>query len=184
MSRGRPLARRPHCCHEGPCPQQTTLPQPHGGERRRVVVACTGLGWGKSSPLSLLVQKVGDVDEWDRRRVPSVRVDVELLCAGADELVISERSARTHVSYVLRKLRLTSRTQAALFASRAWYGAAVRFRSHAALCERRAGPSPSPARSSPSALSSSLSSRAAVRRPMPLAVSPNLGGHEGLRQSS
>ncbi|MFE4423446.1 response regulator transcription factor [Streptomyces sp. NPDC056817] len=158
MSRGRTRARRPHRCHEGPCPQQTTLPQPHGGERRRVVVACTGLGWGKSSPLSLLVQKVGDVDEWDRRRVPSVRVDAELLCAGADELVISERGARTHVSNVLRKLRLTSRTQAALFASRAWYcRAAVRFRSHAALCERRAGPSPSPAGSSPSAHSSSLS---------------------------
>lgn len=34
----------------------------------------------------------------------------------ADELVISERTARTHVSNVLRKLRLTSRTQAALFA--------------------------------------------------------------------
>ncbi|MEE1757570.1 response regulator transcription factor [Streptomyces sp. SP18BB07] len=34
----------------------------------------------------------------------------------ADELVISERTARTHVSNVLRKLRLASRTQAALFA--------------------------------------------------------------------
>lgn len=36
----------------------------------------------------------------------------------ADELVISERTARTHVSHVLRKLRLTSRTQAALVAVR------------------------------------------------------------------
>ncbi|MFD3842980.1 response regulator [Streptomyces sp. NPDC058642] len=36
----------------------------------------------------------------------------------ADELVISERTARTHVSNVLRKLRLTSRTQAALLAVR------------------------------------------------------------------
>lgn len=36
----------------------------------------------------------------------------------ADELVISERTARTHVSNVLRKLRLTSRTQAALVAVR------------------------------------------------------------------
>jgi len=36
----------------------------------------------------------------------------------ADELVISERTARTHVSNVLRKLRLTSRTQAALVAIR------------------------------------------------------------------
>jgi DNA-binding NarL/FixJ family response regulator len=37
----------------------------------------------------------------------------------ADELVISERTARTHVSNVLRKLQLTSRTQAALVAVRA-----------------------------------------------------------------
>ena len=36
----------------------------------------------------------------------------------ADELVISERTARTHVSNVLRKLRLTSRTQAAVIAVR------------------------------------------------------------------
>ena len=36
----------------------------------------------------------------------------------ADELVISERTARTHVSNVLRKLQLTSRTQAALVAVR------------------------------------------------------------------
>ena len=49
--------------------------------------------------------------------------DVLILVAGgrsnqqiADELVISERTARTHVSNLLRKLGLTSRTQAALFA--------------------------------------------------------------------
>jgi DNA-binding NarL/FixJ family response regulator len=36
----------------------------------------------------------------------------------ADELVISERTARTRVSSVLRKLRLTSRTQAAVVAVR------------------------------------------------------------------
>jgi DNA-binding NarL/FixJ family response regulator len=36
----------------------------------------------------------------------------------ADELVISERTARTHVSNVLRKLQLSSRTQAALVAVR------------------------------------------------------------------
>jgi DNA-binding NarL/FixJ family response regulator len=35
----------------------------------------------------------------------------------ARELVISERTARTHVSNILRKLDLTSRTQAALVAS-------------------------------------------------------------------
>ncbi|MFD5446542.1 response regulator [Streptomyces tendae] len=36
----------------------------------------------------------------------------------AEELAISERTARTHVSNVLRKLQLTSRTQAALVAVR------------------------------------------------------------------
>ena len=36
----------------------------------------------------------------------------------ADELVISERTARTHVSNVLRKLQVSSRTQAALVAVR------------------------------------------------------------------
>jgi DNA-binding NarL/FixJ family response regulator len=36
----------------------------------------------------------------------------------ADTLVISERTARTHVSHMLRKLQLTSRTQAALVAVR------------------------------------------------------------------
>jgi DNA-binding NarL/FixJ family response regulator len=36
----------------------------------------------------------------------------------ADELVISERTARTHVSNILTKLGLTSRTQAALLAIR------------------------------------------------------------------
>ena len=36
----------------------------------------------------------------------------------ARELSISERTARTHVSRILRKLRLSSRTQAALLAVR------------------------------------------------------------------
>jgi DNA-binding NarL/FixJ family response regulator len=36
----------------------------------------------------------------------------------ARRLVISERTARTHVSNILRKLSLTSRTQAALLAVR------------------------------------------------------------------
>ena len=36
----------------------------------------------------------------------------------ANELAISERTARTHVSRILRKLRLSSRTQAALWAVR------------------------------------------------------------------
>jgi DNA-binding NarL/FixJ family response regulator len=36
----------------------------------------------------------------------------------ANELAISERTARTHVSRILRKLHLSSRTQAALWAVR------------------------------------------------------------------
>jgi DNA-binding NarL/FixJ family response regulator len=36
----------------------------------------------------------------------------------AGELAISERAARTHVSRILRKLRPSSRTQAALWAVR------------------------------------------------------------------
>jgi DNA-binding NarL/FixJ family response regulator len=36
----------------------------------------------------------------------------------ATELAISERTARTHVSRILRKLRLSSRTRAALWAVR------------------------------------------------------------------
>jgi DNA-binding NarL/FixJ family response regulator len=36
----------------------------------------------------------------------------------AEQLVISERTARTHVSNVLSKLQLSSRTQAALLAIR------------------------------------------------------------------
>jgi NarL family two-component system response regulator LiaR len=36
----------------------------------------------------------------------------------AEELVISERTARTHVSRILEKLHLANRTQAALYAVR------------------------------------------------------------------
>ena len=36
----------------------------------------------------------------------------------AEQLVISEATARTHVSNILRKLHLASRTQAALYALR------------------------------------------------------------------
>jgi len=49
---------------------------------------------------------------------------LQMLAAGkankqiAAELVISERTARTHVSNILRKLNLSSRTQAALWAVR------------------------------------------------------------------
>ena len=41
----------------------------------------------------------------------------------ADELGITERTARTHVSNILAKLGLTSRTQAALFAVQHGLGA-------------------------------------------------------------
>jgi len=43
----------------------------------------------------------------------------------AAELSISERTARTHVSSILTKLRLTSRTQAALWAVREGLGPAA-----------------------------------------------------------
>ena len=65
--------------------------------------------------------------ETDRRgsELTSRELDVlRLVAAGkpnkqiAAELTISERTARTHVSRILRKLRLTSRTQAALWAVR------------------------------------------------------------------
>ena len=36
----------------------------------------------------------------------------------ADELVVSERTVRTHITNILAKLRLSNRTQAALFALR------------------------------------------------------------------
>jgi two-component system, NarL family, response regulator LiaR len=42
----------------------------------------------------------------------------------AERLVVSERTVRTHVSHILRKLRLTNRTQAALYALRTGLGAA------------------------------------------------------------
>ena len=58
-------------------------------------------------------------------RLTSRELDVlRLVAAGkpnkqiATGLAISERTARTHVSRILRKLRLSSRTQAALWAVR------------------------------------------------------------------
>jgi DNA-binding CsgD family transcriptional regulator len=48
------------------------------------------------------------------RRVAAGKANKQI----AAELVISERTARTHVSNILRKLNLSSRTQAALWAVR------------------------------------------------------------------
>jgi len=69
---------------------------------------------------SLRARNDGSKVELTTREVEIVR----LLAAGkankeiAGELAISERTARTHVSHILRKLGLSSRTQAALWAVR------------------------------------------------------------------
>lgn len=66
------------------------------------------------------------------RLTPREREILALLTEGyankdiARLLFISERTARTHVSNILRKLSLTSRTQAALAASRAGVSASTR----------------------------------------------------------
>ena len=72
--------------------------------------------------MSSLRQRPGDDPTSD---LTSRELDVlRLVAAGkpnkqiAAELAISERTARTHVSRILRKLRLSSRTQAALWAVR------------------------------------------------------------------
>jgi RNA polymerase sigma factor (sigma-70 family) len=63
-------------------------------------------------------------DDLMSKLTPREREILRLLGAGksnkaiARELVISERTARTHVSNLLRKLRVSSRTQAALLAVR------------------------------------------------------------------
>jgi DNA-binding CsgD family transcriptional regulator len=72
--------------------------------------------------MSLLRERRGDdaISELTSRELDVLR----LVTAGepnrqiAAELVISERTARTHVSRILRKLRLSSLTQAALWAVR------------------------------------------------------------------
>jgi DNA-binding NarL/FixJ family response regulator len=74
-----------------------------------------------------LMSSIRHPTEGDHRgaELTSRELDVlRLVAAGkpnkqiAAELTISERTARTHVSRILRKLRLTSRTQAALWAVR------------------------------------------------------------------
>lgn len=70
------------------------------GLTQQIVSPPTGLGalTGRERDVLVLV-----AEGWSNQQI-------------ADELVISERTARTHVSNVLRKLGMTSRTQAALFA--------------------------------------------------------------------
>jgi DNA-binding NarL/FixJ family response regulator len=69
---------------------------------------------------SLLEARDDPISELTSRELDVLR----LVAAGksnkqiAADLAISERTARTHVSRILRKLRLTSRTQAALWAVR------------------------------------------------------------------
>jgi DNA-binding NarL/FixJ family response regulator len=63
-----------------------------------------------ADPLSALTSRELDV----LRLVAAGKPNKEI----AAELAISERTARTHVSRILQKLRLTSRTQAALWAVR------------------------------------------------------------------
>lgn len=65
---------------------------------------------GGSDPISELTSRELDV----LRLVASGEPNKQI----ASELEISERTARTHVSRILRKLRLSSRTQAALLAVR------------------------------------------------------------------
>ena len=65
---------------------------------------------GGASPLAELTARELDV----LRLVAAGKPNKEI----AAELAISERTARTHVSRMLRKLRLSSRTQAALWAVR------------------------------------------------------------------
>jgi DNA-binding NarL/FixJ family response regulator len=72
-----------------------------------------------------LVSSMRDTHAAPASELTSRELDVLLLVAAgkpnkeiAAELIISERTARTHVSRILRKLRLSSRTQAALWAVR------------------------------------------------------------------
>jgi DNA-binding NarL/FixJ family response regulator len=78
----------------------------------------------------LLADSVRDADRPGDDLTPREREVLGLVAQGAsnreiaDTLVVSERTARTHVSAILRKLGLVSRTQAALWAVREGLGAA------------------------------------------------------------
>ena len=64
----------------------------------------------KEDPLGALTEREREI----LRMVAAGKANKQI----AAELVISERTARTHVSNILRKLDLASRTQAALWAVR------------------------------------------------------------------
>ena len=72
----------------------------------------------------LLADSVRGADRPGEDLTPREREVLGLVAEGAsnrqiaDTLVVSERTARTHVSAILRKLGLVSRTQAALWAVR------------------------------------------------------------------
>lgn len=72
----------------------------------------------------LLARSVHEADRPGEDLTPREREVLGWVARGAsnrqiaDELVVSERTARTHVSAILRKLGLASRTQAALWAVR------------------------------------------------------------------
>ena len=74
----------------------------------------TSLRQPKEDPLGELTEREREI----LRLVAAGKANKEI----ARELVISERTARTHVSNILRKLGLSSRTQAALWAVRAGLG--------------------------------------------------------------
>ena len=70
----------------------------------------------KEDPLAALTEREREI----LRMVATGKANKQI----AAELVISERTARTHVSNILRKLDLASRTQAALWAVREGLGEA------------------------------------------------------------
>ena len=76
----------------------------------------------------LLADSVRRADRPGEDLTPREREVLGLIAGGAsnrqiaDRLIVSERTARTHVSAILRKLGLASRTQAALWAVKEGFG--------------------------------------------------------------
>jgi DNA-binding NarL/FixJ family response regulator len=77
---------------------------------RRLMVSLSAPGGPASDPFADLSPRETEI----LRLIAEGRANKEI----ARRLTISERTARTHVSNILRKLGLTSRTQAALLAVR------------------------------------------------------------------